>query len=200
MSSATDPSLMFKQKMMFKIAVVLILIGAINWLLIGVFETNLVESVLGKGFLSRTIYILVGVAALSIAFNRDTYLPFLGETVLPCSIIPERTPPGATKELKVPAPAGAKVLYWAAEPAMENLKNIPDWQTAYSKYENAGVAVADSMGMATLKVRAPQAYSVPFKGRLEPHIHYRICSDTGMLGRIKTVFVSDGHIEGFRSK
>ncbi len=200
MSSATDPSLMFKQKMVFKTAVVLILIGAINWLLIGLFQTNLVESIFGTGFLARTIYILVGVAALSIAFNRDTYLPFLGETVLPCSIIPERTPPGATKELKVPAPVGAKVLYWAAEPAMEGLKNIPDWQTAYAQYENAGVTVADSTGMATLKVRAPQAYTVPFKGRLEPHIHYRICSNTGMMGRIKTVFVNDGHIEGFRSR
>lgn len=196
--SSTDPSLMFKQKMLFKIAVVLILIGAINWLSIGVFKLNLVESLFGTGVLTRGIYILVGVAALSIAFNRDTYLPFLGETVLPCSLIPERTPPGATKELKVPAPSGAKVLYWAAEPAMEDLKNIPDWQTAYAKYENAGLTTADSTGVAILKVRNPQAYSVPFKGRLEPHVHYRICSETGMLGRIKTVFVSDGHIEGFR--
>lgn len=196
--SSTDPSLMFKQKMLFKIAIVLILIGAVNWLTIGVFKLNMVESLLGSGVLARGIYILVGVAALSIAFNRDTYLPFLGETVLPCSIIPERTPPGATKELKVPAPPGAKVLYWAAEPAMEGLKNIPDWQTAYAKYENAGVTTADSTGLATLKVRLPQAYVVPFKGRIEPHIHFRICSDTGMLGRIKTVFVSDGHVEGFR--
>lgn len=195
---STDPSLMFKQKMLFKIAIVLILIGAVNWLTIGVFKLNMVESLLGSGVLARGIYILVGVAALSIAFNRDTYLPFLGETVLPCSIIPERTPPGATKELKVPAPPGAKVLYWAAEPAMEGLKNIPDWQTAYAKYENAGVTTADSTGLATLKVRLPQAYVVPFKGRIEPHIHFRICSDTGMLGRIKTVFVSDGHVEGFR--
>jgi uncharacterized membrane protein YuzA (DUF378 family) len=139
MSSTTDPSLMFKQKMIFKVSIVLILVGAINWLLIGIFQTNLVEMLLGKGILSRGIYILVGVAALSIAFNRDTYLPFLGETVLPCSIIPERTPPGATKELQVPAPAGAKVLYWAAEPEMEGLKNIPDWHTAYAKYVNGGV-------------------------------------------------------------
>ena len=188
---------MFKQKMLFKVAVVLVLIGALNWLSVGALKLNLVESLLGTGFLTRGIYILVGVAALSIAFNRDTYLPFLGETVLPCSLIPERVPSGATKELSVPAPPGAKVLYWAAEPAMEGLKNIPDWQTAYSKYENAGVATADSTGVAILKVRSPQAYSVPFKGRLEPHVHYRICSDTGMLGRIKTVFVSDERVEGF---
>jgi len=137
---------------------------------------------------------------VSIMFNRDTYLPFLGETVLPCTMIPERVPPGATKELRVPAPPGSKVLYWAAEPAMEELKQIPDWQQAYNKFENAGVATTDSTGVAILKVRNPQPYLVPMKGRLEPHVHFRICDGTGMLGRVKTIFVGDERIEGFSMK
>ncbi len=175
---------------------VLILVGALNWLSVGVLNTNLVERVLGTT-VGRFIYVAVGLAALGIMFNRDTYLPFLGETVLPCTTIPERVPPGATKELRVPAPPGSKILYWAAEPAMEDLKNIPSWQDAYTKFENAGVTTTDSTGIALLKVRDPQAYSVPFKGRIEPHVHFRICDGSGMLGRIKTVFVSDSHIEGF---
>jgi hypothetical protein len=133
-------------------------------------------------------------------FNRDTYLPFLGETVLPCTTIAERVPPGSTKELRVPAPPGSKVLYWAAEPAMEELKQIQDWQHAYNKFENAGVTTTDNTGIAILKVRDPQPYTVPFKGRIEPHVHFRICDGTGMLGRIKTVYVSDSHIEGFSSQ
>jgi len=196
MNSLRDPSLMYWQKLAFKVAMVLVLIGALNWFSCGVLNINLVESVLGKT-LSRGIYGLVGIAALSIMFNRDTYLPFLGETVLPCTTIPERVPPGATKELRVPAPPGSKVLYWAAEPAMEELKQLQTWDQAYNKYENAGVTTTDSTGIAILKVRSPQPYLVPFKGRLEPHVHFRICDGTGMLGRIKTVFVSDGHVEGF---
>lgn len=182
--------------MAFKVAMVLILVGALNWLLIGATGLNAVESLLGKT-LSRFIYILVGIAAVSIMFNRDTYLPFLGETVLPCTTIPERAPPGATKELRVPAPPGSKILYWAAEPALEELKQIQDWQQAYQKYENAGVTTTDNTGVAILKVRNPQPYVVPFKGRIEPHVHFRICDGSGMLGRIKTVFVGDGHVEGF---
>lgn len=196
MESLRDPSLLFWQKMIFKLAMVFVIVGSLNWLSIGIMNVNLVESVLGKKF-SRGVYVLVGVAALSMMFNRDTYLPFLGETVLPCTTIPERVPPGATKELRVSAPPGSKILYWAAEPAMEELKQIQDWQHAYAKYENAGVTTTDSTGVAILKVRAPQAYVVPFKGRIEPHIHFRICDGSGMLGRIKTVFVSDGHVEGF---
>ena len=48
-----------------KIALLLVIIGAINWLLIGLFSFNLVEAIFG-GFsiLSRIIYTLVGISGL----------------------------------------------------------------------------------------------------------------------------------------
>ena len=47
------------------LALTLIIIGALNWLLIGAFEFNLVETLFG-GFsiISRIIYILVGISGL----------------------------------------------------------------------------------------------------------------------------------------
>ena len=183
----------------FKIAIILVIVGALNWLLVGLFQFNLVQALLGKGALARSIYILVGVAAVSIMLDRDTYLPFLGPTVLPCASVPDRTPPGASKMMTISAPPGSKVLYWAAEPEMETLKEVQSWKEAYGAYENAGVTTADSNGQAILKVRAPQGYVVPFKGRLAPHIHFRICESSGMLGRVKTIFLEDGHVEGFLS-
>ncbi len=178
---------------------VLVIVGALNWLLVGLFQFNLVQTVLGKGAFARSIYIFVGLAALVIMFDRDTYLPFLGPTVLPCASVPDRTPPGASKMVTVKAPPGSKILYWAAEPEMESLRQIQTWKEAYAGYENAGVTTADSEGNAVLKVRTPQAYTVPFRGRLDPHIHFRICESSGMLGRIKTIFLSDGRVEGFSS-
>lgn len=195
MSSTLD--FMYMQKLLFKIAMVLVLIGALNWLLVGLFQLNLVQTLLGKGLLARSIYVIVGIAAVAIMFDRDTYLPFLGSAVLPCASVPDRTPPGASKMVTVTAPPGSKVLYWAAEPEMEGLKELQTWKDAYATYENAGVTTADSNGQAVLKVRAPQGYSVPFKGRLAPHIHFRICESAGMLGRVKTIFLEDGHVEGF---
>ena len=52
-------------KIVDTIALILIIIGAINWGLIGIFNFNLVETIFG-GFsvLSRIIYILVGIAGL----------------------------------------------------------------------------------------------------------------------------------------
>lgn len=57
------------------IALILIIIGAINWGLIGIFNFNLVETIFG-GFsiISRIIYILVGVAGLwgiKLIFDRN---------------------------------------------------------------------------------------------------------------------------------
>ena len=62
-------------KIIDKIALVLIIIGAVNWGLIGIFNFNLVETIFG-GFsvLSRIIYILVGISGLwciRLIFDRD---------------------------------------------------------------------------------------------------------------------------------
>ena len=52
------------------VALALVIIGAINWLLVGLFKFNLVDSIFGSlSLLTRIIYVLVGVAGLwSIAF------------------------------------------------------------------------------------------------------------------------------------
>lgn len=183
-------------KKIFMFSMVLLIVGALNWLIIGVAGVNVLEGLVGRT-LARILYVLVGLAALLIAFNRDTYLPFLGETVMPCSIIPEQIPKGADTSLTVNVTPGSTVLYWAAEPETEGLKKIGDWRKAYLKFMNAGVVKANAQGEAVLLARAPQPYTVPWKGRLEPHIHFRVCGGDGMLGRIKTVFVADGRVEGF---
>jgi uncharacterized membrane protein YuzA (DUF378 family) len=184
------------QKYVYKILMVLLVAGALNWLLVGAANMNPVEKLLGK--YAKYVYIAVGVAAVLVMFQRDFYLPFLGETVMPCSLLEERVPDKADTNVEVKAPAGSKVLYWAAEPATEKLKETNDWRKAYLKFMNAGVTHADTKGVAVLQVRNPQPYVVPWKGRLEPHVHFRICGDNGFLSEIRTVFLSDGHVEGFR--
>ena len=48
-----------------KICLLLTIIGAINWGLIGIFDFNLVDTIFGTGaILSRIIYSLVGLAGL----------------------------------------------------------------------------------------------------------------------------------------
>ena len=61
------------------IAFILVLVGALVWFMIGVFNFNLVEFIFGAGngaVFSRIIYSLVGVSALWMLFYWAMYNPF----------------------------------------------------------------------------------------------------------------------------
>ena len=52
-------------KVLYYIALTLVIIGAINWLLIGLFNYDLVATIFGTmSVMSRIIYVLVGIAGL----------------------------------------------------------------------------------------------------------------------------------------
>ena len=52
-------------KVLYYIALTLVIIGAINWLLIGLFNFDLVATIFGvMSVMSRIIYVLVGIAGL----------------------------------------------------------------------------------------------------------------------------------------
>lgn len=52
-------------KIIDKITLLLVIIGAINWLLIGLFNFNLVDTLFGTmSIISRIVYILVGISGL----------------------------------------------------------------------------------------------------------------------------------------
>ena len=52
-------------KVLYYIALTLVIIGAINWLLIGLFNFDLVATIFGAmSVMSRIIYVLVGRAGL----------------------------------------------------------------------------------------------------------------------------------------
>ncbi len=61
-------------KVIDTIALVLIIIGAINWGLVGIFNFNLVDAIFGAmSVISRIIYILVGISglcAIKLLFDR----------------------------------------------------------------------------------------------------------------------------------
>ena len=54
-------------KVLYYIALTLVIIGAINWLLIGLFSFDLVATIFGSmSVVSRIVYVLVGIAVISI--------------------------------------------------------------------------------------------------------------------------------------
>ena len=58
---------------LYKIALTLVIIGAINWGMVGIFNVNLVSLLLGVDtFLTNFIYELVVISGV-VSINRNTY-------------------------------------------------------------------------------------------------------------------------------
>lgn len=175
------------------ILITIVLIGGVNWGTTAM-GFNIVEKInlaLSRIFhkrlwLDRVIYVLVAAAAIILAFDRTLWLPFLGETVLPSSLIPLKEQSGSTK-IKVKVAPNTKVAYWAALP---NGSDEDQVDIAYGKYGNSGVTMSNDEGDATLSFEKGTGYVVPSGKRLNSHVHYReLPEEYALLGPIRTVFV-----------
>lgn len=59
-------------KTVYLLALILAVVGALNWGLVGLFDFNLVAGIFGEGaLLSRLIYVLVGLAGLVLIFTAS---------------------------------------------------------------------------------------------------------------------------------
>jgi len=64
-----------------KLALILLIIGGINWGLVGIFELDLIAWLFGgsASIISRTLYIIVAISAvwcISLLFRRDEELAY----------------------------------------------------------------------------------------------------------------------------
>jgi uncharacterized membrane protein YuzA (DUF378 family) len=182
---------LYLEKKINIIIISIILIGALNYGIIGMTNTNLIKKLddISGVKLSIIIYLIIGLSALYLLFSRDTYLPFLGDTVYPCGSLEMKIPDNATETQVIKVPPNSIVVYWGSEPKNEELNTIQNVWNAYQNYENTGVTQADENGNAILKFRKPQSYIVPNKRIIKPHVHYRYCKNPGMLSQVETVYM-----------
>lgn len=140
----------------------------------------------------RLLAVVVLIAAIYIALNRNTYLPFLGHTALPPILFKEEiVPHGATLTHVIPLENwkdGTIVIYWAAQTTKEGHQLNPT--AAYGDYSNTGVTTVKGK-KATLYFNCPDKYDVGhFKKTIDRHIHYRLMEPTSpIMSPVYTVYV-----------
>ena len=134
-----------------------------------------------------TVIALIFLGITSV-FDRNYYLRFLSRSVFPTGILEENKNDKEDKELSVrysvqfPRYKNTKIVYWASRTG-----DFGHPSKAYGDYSNAGVVTTDGDGKAILVLKeAPGTYIVPYKGKLMPHIHYRVMEIDGMLGEVET--------------
>lgn len=59
-------------KWLHMVAFLLLVVGGLNWGLVGLFNLNLVMWVLGTGMLANVVYVLVGLSAVYLAATHMT--------------------------------------------------------------------------------------------------------------------------------
>lgn len=169
----------------------IIIVGAINWgaEAVGFNLVKILSEKLNCIFKSdlpidKIIYIVVALAGVKLAMCRNTWLPFLGKTVMPASLLTLRTPKNANYVVKIQTKPNTMVAYWASLPNDDKVDPI----TAYGDFSNSGVVISDATGMAELKIIEGSGYTVPYGRKLHRHVHYRLAGlHNGMMGRINTV-------------
>ncbi len=175
------------------ILIILVCLPAINSGLINMIDIDII-SIFGDLFgtekenVTIFIYLCAFFCAVILLSIKDTYLPFLGFSAMP---VPQANTPELTGDvIKAEVsdlPINVKVLFWAAKPSA-TVVNTPE--EAYGDYSNQGVTTTDKNGKATFTVKNPAKYTVPYKGTLDKHIHYRYWSENGIASEVHTVTLS----------
>jgi hypothetical protein len=137
------------------------------------------DSVIGHN-VSKIIYFLAGISIILLSIKKQTWLPFLGDTIIPSTLLPKTKNVGDTT-------INTKVAYWSSLPSTDEKPSV---EKAYGDYTNAGVSKSDNNGFATLTFNKGTGYIVPSGKFIKPHIHYReLNNEYSMIGPVKTVFL-----------
>lgn len=126
---------------------------------------------------------LAVIAAVYLVADKTTFLPFLGETVLPPNALRLGTPVDASLDVAVPAPPGAThAIYWAA--TTKSTTTVPTPMEAYGGYSNSGVVKIEGP-TAIFPLFCPGTYTVRGK-ELPKHVHYRFVYPSGVFSKVFT--------------
>lgn len=177
----------------YHILLILVLVGGLNWgtTALGYNFVDIIKNMLNNGFgietyIDKIIYLLIAGAAIKLALKKELWLPFLGQSVLPGSLIQLKEITGDTI-VEVKVKPNTRVAYWASLPQETN--KIPLVHEAYGDFKNAGVVLSNKYGIATLTVNKGTNYIVPNKKEISRHVHYRELDQAwGFIGPLKTKY------------
>jgi len=136
--------------------------------------------------ITGVVYFLTAISIIFLASKKHTWLPFLGQTVLPSKLINETNNMGDTS-IKIQVTPNTKVAFWSSLPSKDHNIMV---DKAYSDYSNSGVVRSDNNGFAVLTFNKGTGYVVPNGRFIKPHIHYReLTEDSAMIGPVKTIYL-----------
>lgn len=185
---------------LYLISIVLLLAGAINSGICGLTGTNVISvisnGIFGVDILSSFFYTIIGICAVYLASKPQTYMPFIGETIVPAYVLPDSNNKNRAVyidgikykfdtlvHIKVPYADAISIIYWASKPFKT------EYSTAYGDFANSGIANVINK-RASLYIICPEKLHANRLGII-PHtfskyVNYRIVYKNGLLSEIMT--------------
>lgn len=146
------------------IAVLLIIIGSLNWGYVGIFGTSIIEQLIYTKTYRRILYIAICISGLYLIFKKSMWFPQQSSTLLPENIIINSTKSDKyTHIIKFKSTNNNKIIYWT------------------KKYNNYGVVQVDDDGFVRIKINKDKK-----KDKINK-IYYREFKDPYVLGDIKII-------------
>ena len=146
--------------------------------------------------LFKTLVIFKEYHNLYLLFDIKTYLPFLGETVLPSKLLCNNNKNNDIINnnnlihLKIKTDINTEKIVWWAADEEDNRKVINDPKEAYKNYNNSGISLVDN-GHTEVVLLCPKSYIAGGR-ELPKHLHYRE-SKKDVLGDVKTIDIKCEH-------
>jgi hypothetical protein len=146
--------------------------------------------------LVKLIAVIVLIAAIYIAINRNTYLPFLGTAAMPPilfshNIVPQGSNVTYSLSFDHKVDDGTIIVYWGSQSSQGGNIIRSNPIEAYGDYSNTGITkVKDNK--AVLFFNCPDKYNVGsmFSKTLDRHIHYRLIKPKDpIMSPVYTAFV-----------
>jgi len=180
---------------LYIIAIAIVIAGSLNWGLIALNPNYNILNVIpeNRPFIKSFVMGIIGICAIYVSLQQTTYLPFLGECVVPIfnflndttmkNLTPSAIERGYRRiNIKIPEnETGGKIIYWAANPSNSNIDSPI---VAYGDFDNSGIANIVN-GVATISLLCPANYKVGLL-TLPKHIHFRVVNKDGILSKIYT--------------
>lgn len=174
----------------------LLLIMVINYTLSSYNNKYDVFYYLNNKNIKKIILSLISLYALYLLFDIKTYLPFLGETVLPSKLLCDNKNDNNIINnnnlihLKIKTDMDTeKIIWWAADKE-DNRKVINNPKEAYKNYNNSGISLVNN-GYSEVVLLCPKSYTAGGR-ELPKHLHYRE-SKKDILGDVKTIDIKCEH-------
>lgn len=153
-------------------------------------------NLINNSYFKKITLTLLSLYALYLLFDKNTYLPFLGQTVLPSKLLCNNLNNdniinnNNLIHLKIKTDNDTeKIIWWAADSDNPNII-IDNPKDAYKKYNNSGVSLVNNR-LAEVVLLCPKSYIAGGR-ELPKHLHYRE-SKKDILGDVKTIKIDCNH-------